>query len=140
MAGTTALLASQINGGGCLPPPTPSASAGEMWRDTLQKFGNLGDTDNAGKDNFDKYSKELPPTLAFRCSTQLQMVQGVGGYVDPKNMTTPENPREMGFIMRNGRLTRMDRPRRNGDPAFWKTSSETAYDYLSDPQSLTINH
>ena len=37
MAGTEALLASQINGGGCLPPPTPSAPSGQMFKE----FGKM---------------------------------------------------------------------------------------------------
>ena len=48
--------------------------------------------------------------------------------IDPRNMKAPEDPREMGVVMRNGRIMKVDRPRRNGDSYFWQTSSERAVD------------
>jgi hypothetical protein len=132
MAGTEALLASQINGGGCLAPPTPPTRPADMLQETIQAFFHDGPKET----NFEKYSKELPPSLAFRTSTRQAMVQGVDAFIDPKNMKTPEDPREMGVIMRNGRIMKLERPRRNGDPAFWETSSQRAVSYHHRPQTV----
>ena len=133
MAGTEALLASQINGGGCLPPPTPSAPAGQMFKE----FGKaLGDGEE-NKTAYQRYAKTLEPSLAFRCTTKTAMVQGVGGFIDSQNLKVPE-VKEMGFIMKNGRLTRMDRPRRNGPDYFWQTASERVMRYHHDPQTLEL--
>ena len=106
---------------GCLPPPTPSPAS--AFASIV--FGELAEKGT----NFKKYNKELDPSLAFRCSTRKGMVEGIGAFIDPNNLTVPENPSDMGFIMKNGRLTRMERPRRNGDPAFWQTSSERVLNY-----------
>lgn len=132
MAGSEALLASQINGGGCLPPPTPSAKPGGMFQSLQKHLETDGD-----KSNYEKYSGELPPSLAFRSSTRKAMVDGVGGFIDPNNLTVPENPADMGFIMKNGRLTRMDRPRINGPPEM-RTSTEHAFLYHHQAQVLNM--
>ena len=124
MAGSTALLASQINGGGCLAPPTPPVRAADLLTDTIQAF--FGDDEE--NTNYEKYAHELPPSLAYRASTQKDMVHGLGAFIDPKNMKAPEDPRQMGVVMRNGRIMKVDRPRRNGDAYFWQTSSERAVD------------
>ena len=131
MAGSEALLASQINGGGCLPPPTPSANAQQEMASILHLSGEK-------LTNFERYSAELPPSLAFRCSTRKQMVEAVGGYIDPANLTVAENPADMGVIMKNGRLTRVSRARRNGDSYFWETSSERANRWHRAPQTLEL--
>ena len=65
MAGSTALLASQINGGGCIAPPTPAERPADTMAKTLQAFFG-GDT----RTNYEKYEKELPTSLAFRTSTR----------------------------------------------------------------------
>ena len=65
------------------------------------------------------------------------MVEGVGGYVDMDNLKVG-NPKDMGFVMKNGRLTRMDRERRDGDPSFWLTSSERAFRYHHEAQVLNL--
>ena len=66
MAGSSALLASQINGGGCLPPPTPGpkVSLGAIFKDPKE-----------AQSNYEKYNKELDPSLAFQCSTIKSMVR-----------------------------------------------------------------
>ena len=133
MAGTEALLASQINGGGCLPPPTPSAPAGQLFKSFAKHLVGPGQELTI----FQKYSGELPPSLAFRASTQKAMVEGMGGFIDKDNLTVG-NPRDMGFIMKNGRLMRMDRERRDGDPSFWMTSSERAFQYHKQAQVLNL--
>ena len=66
MAGSEALLASQINGGGCLPPPTPLVRASDALTDTINAFFN--DNTKGKQSAFAKYSKDLPPSLAFRSS------------------------------------------------------------------------
>ena len=88
MAGSEALLASQINGGGCLAPPTPAERPADVMAKTLNAFFG-GDT----RTNYDKYNQELEPSLAFRTSTLTSMVSGVGGFIDGKNMQAAERPR-----------------------------------------------
>ena len=69
MAGSEALLASQINGGGCLAPPTPQTTANQMLTSTLHSIGGLGDPELSKMRNFERYGRELPPTLAMRPTT-----------------------------------------------------------------------
>jgi len=130
-------IRSQINGGGCIAPPTPIAAESQLLTQILNSIGGLGDPRIRGLSNFDRYSKELPPSLAFRCSTRKQMVEGVGGYVNPTKLTVPEDPSKMGMVMRHGRLVRLNRPRKEGG-VEWKTSSERAYDYQRLPQVYTF--
>lgn len=84
-----------------------------------------------------RYNKELQTSLAYRATTKTAMVQGMGGFINTNALTVPE-PADMGFVMRNGRLTRIDRPRINGPAHFWQTSSERAVRYHSDPQTLEL--
>lgn len=88
MAGSEALLASQINGGGCLAPPTPAERPGDVMSKTLNAFFG-SETRTA----YEKYNKELDPSLAFRTSTLKSMVSGVGGFIDPSDMQAHERPR-----------------------------------------------
>ena len=133
MAGTEALLASQINGGGCLPPPTPTTTAGGMFKTFSAILEKDGD-----KTAYEKYNSELDPSLAFRCTTKKSMVQGVGGFIDPKNMQAMVNPADMGKVMKNGRLERVNRARNVGDTYLWMTSSERAVRYHKDAQMVVL--
>ena len=130
MAGSDALLASQINGGGCLPPPTPLERPGESLSRTIQQFFGT-----EKKTAFAKYANDLPAGLAFRSSTKKQMVEGVGGYIDPDNMRMPEDPSQMGVTIRRGVIVRVERPRRTGG-SMWETSSMAASAYHHQPGGL----
>ena len=156
--------ASQINGGGCLPPPTPTEWPGEALQRTLRMF--FGDNDQ--KSNaFTKYSSGLPPSLAFRSSTKKMMVEGLGGFIDSDNMRVqlpaspraapadtstptphdaptpfpscqvPEDPALMGVVLRNGKVCRIDRPRKSGG-SMWQTSSDAATSYHREPTSESL--
>lgn len=89
---------------------------------------------------YDRYSGELDPSLAFRTSTKTAMVQGMGGFINPAEMKAAERPREMGVIMKNGRMMRLNRPRATGEPAFWETSSERAVNYHHRPETVTFEN
>lgn len=131
MAGSEALLASQINGGGCLAPPTPSAPASQLLSQTLASF-DTGEKQTV----YEKYHKELPESLAFRPSTIKGMVEGIGAFIKPERI--PENPLEMGVMMRNGKLVRVNRDRRIGG-SEWRTSAERANDFRRIPQTFSLN-
>ena len=131
MAGTDALLASQINGGGCLPPPTPTERPGEALTQLLKHFGN-----SSGGSAYERYSAQLPTNLAFRTSSRQAMVAGVGGYIDPENMRMPSDPGKMGVTLRRGQIVRVDRPRREGDPLVWQTSTMASVAYHNQPDIL----
>ena len=139
MAGSEALLASQINGGGCLAPPTPETTSAQMLASTLKSFGGLGDPRMAKMSKYERYSRELAPQLAWRSTTKQAYVQGMGGFINPTSLSMPADPiKDMGVMMCNGRLIRMNRPRSAGG-TVWKTSSERANDWRSRPQSATIH-
>lgn len=132
MAGSDALLASQINGGGCLPPPTPSERPGEALNQLIKAFVGSSSDQTA----FARYNKEVPENLAFRTSTKLAMVAGVGGYIDPDNMRMPSDPGKMGVTLRGGQVIRVDRPRREGEPLIWQTSTMASVAYHNQPEVL----
>jgi hypothetical protein len=139
MAGSEALLASQINGGGCLAPPTPESSEAQMLANTLKSFGGLGDPTKAKLSKYERYSSQLPAQLAWRSTSLQQSVQGMGGFINPNAMRMPTDPvKEMGVMMHNGRLVRMNRPRSAGG-TMWKTASERANEWRFRPQSATIH-
>ena len=120
-SGSDAALASQISGGGCLPPPTPKPPGGDL-HSTIQAAtmrGAAGERLTA----FAKYSADLPASLAFRSSTNKAFVEGLGGFIDSDNMRVPEDPSTMGVTLRHGAVRRVDRPRRCG---AWQTSSSEA--------------
>ena len=119
MAGSDALLASQINGGGCLAPPTPNIKSTNVLGDTLEAY--------FGKDtltNYEKYSGQVSQSLAWRTSSSISNVVGMGAYIDPTKTTVPRNPAEMGMIMRNGRRERVNRARKMGDPLVFETTQQ----------------
>ena len=134
MAGSEALLASQINGGGCLAPPTPKERPSDVMAKTLNTFFG-----NDTRTSYEKFNKELDPSLAFRTSTLTSMVTGVGGFINPGDMQAHVRPRPMGVVMKNGRMMRLNRPRNMGEPAFWQTSSERAVDYHHNPDTITFD-
>lgn len=134
MAGSEALLASQINGGGCLAPPTPRERPADALAKTLDAFFG----DSTGQTQYQKYNPELQKSLQYRASTRTDMVKGRGAYIDPDNMSWPENPREMGVKLHYGRVTRLDRPRKEGDPFMWQTSSQRAFEYLKTTDKETL--
>ena len=88
----------------------------------------------------EKFNKELDPSLAFRTSSKTAMVQGVGGFINPDAMQAAERPREMGVIMKNGRMQRLNRPRATGEPAFWEPRTERAVNYHHRPETVTFDN
>ncbi|KOO22794.1 hypothetical protein Ctob_004597 [Chrysochromulina tobinii] len=117
--GKAALLASQISGGGCLPPPTPKVRTNNQLGETLGAFFPPD-----GKSDYQKYSGFLSESLAWRSTTGIGYVVGKGAYVDPTKMVVPENPSEMGMVMRNGRRERINRPRATGDQLHFSTAQQ----------------
>lgn len=134
MAGSAALLASQINGGGCLAPPTPKERPSDALAKTLDAFFG----DKSGQTKFDKYKDELPPSLAYRASTRKGMVEGLGAFIDETNMSWPEDPTSMGVRMKEARVQRLDRPRRDGDPLQFQTSYQRQFEYLQTVDKETL--
>ena len=63
------------------------------------------------------------------------MVTGIGAFIDPDKLTVPEI-QDMGVMMKKGKLTKIMRPRINGEPTHWQTSSERAMRYHHDPQTV----
>ena len=122
------------NAAGCCSaqaPPTPDIRSNNVLQETLN--GYLGEDKRT---NFDKFSSQLPASLAFRTSSQQQAVSGMGAYIDARKMTVPKDPADMGMIMRNGRRERIDRDRRLGDPLMWETSSMRMSAYRNEPKSI----
>jgi len=133
MAGSEALLASQINGGGCLAPPTPKERPADALTKTLNQF--------FGGDNrsvYEKYNQELPKSLAYRTTTLQGMVEGMGGIIDSKSLGPPDH-HSCGVIMKDGKVERLPRARINGNPSFFQTSSRAQFDYHNDPEALEQN-
>eukprot|EP00322_Chrysochromulina_rotalis_P029624 CAMPEP_0115850138 /NCGR_PEP_ID=MMETSP0287-20121206/11809_1 /TAXON_ID=412157 /ORGANISM="Chrysochromulina rotalis, Strain UIO044" /LENGTH=139 /DNA_ID=CAMNT_0003304125 /DNA_START=20 /DNA_END=439 /DNA_ORIENTATION=+ len=114
---------SQINGGGCLAPPTPSVGGTKVLAESLEEWDRV-----QGKEpqsNFDIYSKQLPPSLAWRTSSGITNVIGMGAYINPKEMTVPLDPvKDMGMIMRGGRRVFVNRLRNDGETVVWETTQE----------------
>ena len=109
----------QISGGGCLPPPTPKVRTNNQLGETLGAFFPPD-----GKSDYQKYSGFLSESLAWRSTTGIGYVVGKGAYVDPTKMVVPENPSEMGMVMRNGRRERINRPRATGDQLHFSTAQQ----------------
>ena len=121
-----------------LAPPTPSTTEAQMLASTLKSFGGLGDPVLAKMSPFERYSKDLPASLAFRPTTITAMVQGRGGFIDPKVLEGGLKPSEMGVMMQNGKLTRMNRPRISGG-SEWQTSAERLSAWRTYPNSEKIH-
>ena len=142
MAGSEALLASQINGGGCLAPPTPQTTANQMLTSTLHSIGGLGDPELSKMRNFERYGRELPPTLAMRPTTITSMVQGMGAFIDQDNLKAPKDLMQLGVVMRNGRPQRIERARTlggvEGNPQMWRTANEDMNAYWRRAEILSV--
>ena len=74
---SAALVASSINGGGCLPPPTPSEKIGETLGKHMIKAVHPEETN---------YRDALPTSLAWRTTTQTMMVGGLAGEVTEEEL------------------------------------------------------
>ena len=74
---SAALVASSINGGGCLPPPTPSEKIAETLGYHMEKAVNPEATN---------YRDALPTSLAWRTTTQTMMVGGLAGEVTDEEL------------------------------------------------------
>jgi len=68
-AGQATFLSSQINGGGCLAPPTPGERSSNVLGLALQSYFGPD-----SRSNFERYKGDLPKSLAWRTSAQ-QMVR-----------------------------------------------------------------
>ena len=49
-------------------------------------------------------------------------------------MRMPDDPGKMGVTLRRGQVMRVDRPRREGDPLMWQTSSMASVAYHKRPE------
>jgi len=79
-----AMVASSVNGGGVLPPPTPP----EKISDALS--GHMTRAVKGPKPT--NYVDELPESLAWRTTTQTMMVSGLAGEVTEEELAkVPEN-------------------------------------------------
>ena len=76
--------------------------------------------------NFERYSSRLSQSLAWRSTTGIAEVVGMGAYIDQTKLTLPEDPSEMGMVMRNGRRERINRPRATGDALVFETTQQRA--------------
>ena len=74
---SAALVASSINGGGCLPPPTPSEKIAETLGKHMMKAVHPEETN---------YRDALPTSLAWRTTTQTMMVGGLAGEVTEEEL------------------------------------------------------
>ena len=72
-----ALVASSINGGGCLPPPTPAEKIAETLGKHMERAVNPEPTN---------YRAALPDSLAWRTTTQTMMVGGLAGEVTEEEL------------------------------------------------------
>lgn len=129
----------QINGGGCLAPPTPGVRSSNMLGETLNKF-----TGPDKRTNYEVYASQLPKSLAWRSSTGIGNVVGMGAYIDPTKMTVPENPSDMGMVMRNGKRERVNRPRNDGERLVWQTTQQRSSQAVEEaafgkPETETIH-
>ena len=74
---SAALVASSINGGGCLPPPTPSEKVSETLGKHMDKAVHPEETN---------YRDALPTSLSWRTTTQTMMVGGLAGEVTEEEL------------------------------------------------------
>ncbi len=72
-----ALVASSVNGGGCLPPPTPAEKIAETLGKHMERAVNPEPTN---------YRAALPDSLAWRTTTQTMMVGGLAGEVTEEEL------------------------------------------------------
>jgi len=72
-----ALVASSINGGGCLPPPTPAEKIAETLGKHMERAVNPEPTN---------YRAALPDSLSWRTTTQTMMVGGLAGEVTEEEL------------------------------------------------------
>ena len=74
---SAALVASSINGGGCLPPPTPKEKIAETLSKHMVQAVNPVETN---------YRDALPDSLSWRTTTQTMMVGGLAGEVTEEEL------------------------------------------------------
>ena len=93
-----ALQASSVNGGGCLPPPTPPEKVANTLAAHMARAANPKPRN---------YVEELPTSLAWSTSTQTMMVTGLAGEVTVAELAAvPEDLTSMGVVLRKGRRER----------------------------------
>ena len=83
---SAALVASSINGGGCLPPPTAAEKVSEALGKHMVRAVNSNDEVNAAGFSKPNYRAALPDSLAWRTSTQTMMVSGLAGEVTEEEL------------------------------------------------------
>lgn len=116
--GSEAQQASQINGGGCLPPPTPPQKEGTDMAisSVMQIMSKRAESERAAKHEH--------KSLAWQTSTRNMMAAGLQRDWDPEILARiPENLGKMGKVMRDGRAEILHRPRRVGQISQWETTS-----------------
>ena len=113
-----ALVASSINGGGCLPPPTPAEKIAETLGKHMERAVNPEPTN---------YRAALPDSLSWRTTTQTMMVGGLAGEVTEEELAkVPLDLTSQGIILKKGRRERLNEQRRYGDLLKWETASMSA--------------
>ena len=116
--GSEAQQASQINGGGCLPPPTPPIKDGAD--PTLCAMMGFKSNINEAE----RVKKYEDKSLAWQTSTRRMMATGLQRDWDPDVLAKiPEDLGKMGKVMVDGRVVILHRPRRVGMMSQWETSS-----------------
>ena len=112
-----------------------------MLTSTLHSIGGLGDPTLSKMRNFERYGRELPPTLAMRPTTITSMVQGWGLH-RPGQPRAPKDLMQLGVVMRNGRPQRIERARTlggvDGNPQMWRTANEDMNAYWRRAEILSV--
>ena len=103
---SAALVASSINGGGCLPPPTPKEKIAEALGKHMVRAVQPKETN---------YRDALPESLAWRTTTQTMMVGGLAGEVTEEELANIPLDLTSGPFCQKvlaGRLGPVERPSR----------------------------
>ena len=107
---SAALVASSINGGGCLPPPTPKEKIAEALGKHMVRAVQPKEIDAQNL-----YRDALPESLAWRTTTQTMMVGGLAGEVTEEELANIPLDLTSGPFCQKvlaGRLGPVERPSR----------------------------
>ena len=112
---SAALTASQISGGGCIPPPTPEPPMRNV----------VGHAIAAQLREGLKYQKTKPIKhhKDYETTTHSALEGGLGKILDSDEVSRVPKIEQMGTVMKNGRAQYVLRERATGDSSMWETSS-----------------
>ncbi|KAL1498590.1 hypothetical protein AB1Y20_013905 [Prymnesium parvum] len=114
---SSAFLASQINGGGCLPPPTPR----EVPKTLIELIA-----DAASKNNVAAYG-ERKVAKGWETTTMRMLREGASKETtSAADSDLPSTIAEYGMMIIEGKATLIPRDRRTGELLHWRTSSMAA--------------